>query len=445
MKNSKYAKVSSYEAQIGDVKKVVLMYSGGLDTSTILKWIQDKYSAEVITLTLDLGQQADDLEKIKEKAIKLGAVKAYVLDVKDEFADKYLGKLIKANGSYQGDYHISTISRYLMAEKAIEIAEKEGADCIAHGCTGKGNDQVRIEATALSMKPDIKIIAPVREWSMGRDEQIEYAEKHNIPVVQKKDFPYSSDDNMWGVTWEGGEIEDNNAIPKVEKFLTVTLPENAPDEPEFIELGFDQGIPVSLNGKKMKLSELIMALNKIGGKHGIGIAHMVEDRLVGLKVRGVYEHPGANIIMKAHKKLELFTSTRIENEFKESVDTKWAYMCYSALWMDPLMSGLNSFCDKVNEKVTGTVKLKLYKGNAEVLALDSDYALYDKKLATFNTDYSYNQNCSPGFIEIYSLQMKMANQVKMKNTLSKIGQVSSPIKSHEVGGEQYDKFTATSF
>src|SRR3989338_3975577 len=305
-----YTKVASYEAEKGKVKKVVLLYSGGLDTSCMLKWLQDEYGAEVVTLTLDLGQQGDDLDAIRKKALKFGAIKAYVIDARDEFADGYLSKLIKANGSYQGDYHISTVSRFLMAKLAIEVAEKEGADSIAHGCTGKGNDQVRIEATALALKPDIKIIAPVREWAMGRDEEIEYAKKHGIEVLQTEEFPYSSDDNMWGVTWEGGEIEDNYAVPKISKFLNITLPENAPDKPEYIEIGFEEGIPVSIKGKKMKLAELIIELNKIMKKHGIGLVYMVEDRLVGLKVRGVYEHPGAHIIIEAHKKLELFVCTK---------------------------------------------------------------------------------------------------------------------------------------
>jgi argininosuccinate synthase len=414
MENVEYAKISSYEGKVGEVKKVILLYSGGLDTSCILKWIQDKYNAEVITLTMDLGQQADDLEKIKEKAIKLGALKAYVVDAKDEFADKYLSKLIKANGTYQDDYYISTISRYIMAKKAIEIAEKEGADCIAHGCTGKGNDQVRIESTALALKPSIKIIAPVREWAMGREKELEYAKEHGIEVVQKHDFPYSSDDNMWGVTWESGEIEDNNAIPKIEKFLTVKQVKDAPDEAEFIDLGFKKGIPCSINGEEMKLSVIIQKLNKMGAEHGAGVKYMIEDRLVGLKIRGVYEHPGAEIIMKAHKKLELFISTKTQNDFKVSIDNKWADMCYVAKWLDPLMDDLNAYCDSVNEKVTGTVKVKVFKGNVEVVALNSPYALYDENLVTFNTDYSFNQNWSPSFIEIYTQQMKLATKVKEK-------------------------------
>lgn len=411
MENKSYQIVSSYEAKPGQVKKAVLLYSGGLDTSCILKWIQDEYAAEVVTLTLDLGQQADDLEKIRSKALKLGAKEAYVLDLKDEFAERYLAKAIKANGSYQGDYYISTISRYLMAEKAIEIAEKEGADAIAHGCTGKGTDQIRLEATALSLKPDIKILAPVRTWAMGREEEMEYAAKHGIEVVQKTDFPYSSDDNMWGVTWESGEIEDPAEIPKVERFLTVKKIEETPDKPEYVKFDFEQGIPVAINGKKMKLADLIQATNKIGANHGVGVAYMIEDRVMGLKIRGIYEHPGAHTIISAHKKLEMYVSSKREVDFKAGIDKRWGELCYEALWMDPLMEDLNAFCDKVNSRVTGTVTVKLFKGKCDVVAMTSPFALYDSKLATFMKDYSFNQNCSAGFIELYSLQMKLANEV----------------------------------
>lgn len=410
-----YAKVASYEAEKGKVKKVVLLYSGGLDTSCMLKWLQEEYGVQVVALTLDLGQQGEDLEAIRQKALKFGAVKAYVIDVKDDFADNYLSMLIKANGSYQGDYHISTVSRYLMAKAAIEVAGKEGADAIAHGCTGKGNDQVRIEAAALTLKPDIKVIAPVREWSMGRDEEIEYAEKHGIPVPARKDFPYSVDDNMWGMTWESGEIEDPSQLPQYEKFLTTwTLPENAPDEPEYVKLQFEKGVPVAINGKKMKLSQLIMLLNRIAGRHGIGIVTHIEDRIMGLKVRGVYEMPAAHTIIEAHKNIEKYVSTRMLNEMKNMLDTKWAYMCYGALWFEPLMDAINAFNDKVNEKVTGTVTMKLLKGKAEAVAIDTPYALYDSRLATFMKDYSFNQNASTGFIELYSLQMKLAKQVGKK-------------------------------
>jgi len=398
MKNG-YMKVSSYEGKEGKVKKVVLLYSGGLDTSCILKWIQDKYRVEVIAVCMDLGQQADDLQKIKEKALKLGAVKVYVLDVKDEFAEQYISKLIKANGSYQGDYHISTISRYIMAKKAIEIAGKEGADAIAHGCTGKGNDQVRIEATALALKPDIKIIAPVREWAMGRDEEIEYAKKHGIEVLQTEEFPYSSDDNMWGVTWEGGEIEDNYAVPKISKFLNITLPENAPDKPEYIEIGFEEGIPVSIKGKKMKLAELIIELNKIGKKHGIGLVYMVEDRLVGLKVRGVYEHPGAHIIIEAHKKLELFVCTRAEDYFpQESFDVILAFKTFC--WIetkDILRICINSLKKKGFYITNNEISYYLgSKHNREPLCIvsrhETNSKLFKKSGKTLYV-YNYKQCC----------------------------------------------------
>jgi len=413
---SNYIKSSSYEAKAGKVKKVILLYSGGLDTSVILKWIQDTYQTKVITLTMDLGQQGDDLKAIQKKALKFGALKAYVLDVKDEFANEYLAPLIKANGSYQGDYHISTVSRYLMAKWAVKIAQKEKADAIAHGCTGKGNDQVRIEASALTLNPDIKIIAPVREWSMGRDEEMVYAKKHGIPVPVKKDFPYSVDDNMWGMTWESGEIEDPGLIPPVKKFLTTyTLPEDSAIEAQYIKVKFDKGIPVALNGKKMALSQLIMALNKIGGQHGVGVVHHIEDRVVGLKVRGVYEMPGAHIIITSHKNLEKYVCTRTENEIKATLDIKWSYLVYGCQWYDPAVKALNVFNDEINKKVIGEVTIKLFKGMAEVVALKSPYALYDHNLATFMKDHTFNQNASPGFVEIFSLQQKLAHQVAEKN------------------------------
>jgi argininosuccinate synthase len=417
-----YQKVASYEAKVGEVKKVVLLYSGGLDTSVILKWIQDKYKAVVVTLTLDLGQQKDDLEAIKKKALKFGAVKAIVLDAKEEFANKYLAKGIKANASYQGNYHLSTpMGRAILAQKAIEVAKNEEADCIAHGCTGKGNDQVRIEGYALTLNPDIKIIAPVREWDMDRNEEITYARKYGIPVPADYDFPYSVDDNMWGMTWEGGEIEDPKLVPPTEKFLTTyTLAKKALDKEELVKLTFEKGLPVAINDKRGKLSEIIMRLNKIAGKHGVGVVHMLEDRLVGVKDRGVYELPGAHVIIKAHKSLEYYVSTRNLNEFKEMMDIKWAYLCYGALWFDPVIQAINAFNDKVNEKVTGDVVVKLYKGKAEAIAMTSPYGL---SYASFNQKggYAYNVNASAGFIEIYSLQMKIANQITKRLLGKKLG------------------------
>ncbi len=408
-----YIKVASYEGQVGEVKKVLLLYSGGLDTSVMLKWIQDKYNAKVVTLTADLGQQHDDLESIRKKALKFGAVAAIVLDLKEEFAKDYLAKGIKANASYQGDYHLSTpMGRAILAKNAVEVAQKVGADCIAHGCTGKGNDQVRIEGYILTCDPKMKIIAPVREWAMDRNEEIKYAQKNNIPIPASIDFPYSDDDNMWGITWEGGEITDPSQIAPEEKFLTTYfLPKDASGKEEFVRIQFKKGIPVALNGKKLTLAKLILQLNKIAGKHGVGTVYLLEDRLVGLKNRGVYEHPGAHVIIEAHKNLEKYVSTRTLNEIKQQMDLKWGYLCYGALWFDPAMEAINAFNDQVNEKVSGEVTIKLFKGGATVVAVKSPCAL---EFASFNNTegYDFNVNSSAGFIEIYSLQMKLANQLK---------------------------------
>lgn len=411
MKNkSGYKKIASYEGKIGEVKKVLLLYSGGLDTSVILKWIQEEYKAEVITLTLDLGQQHDDLEAIKKKALRFGAKKAIVLDAKEEFANEYLAKGIKANASYQGDYHLSTpMGRAILGKVAVEIAQQEGVDCLAHGCTGKGNDQIRIEGYILTHDPGMKIIAPVREWGMDRTEEIEYAQKSGIPIPASIDFPYSDDDNMWGITWEGGEIIDPGLIPQEEKFLkTYCLPKHAPDKEEFVRLGFKKGIPVTLNGKKLGLTNLITKLNALAGQHGVGTATILEDRLIGLKNRGVYEHPAAHVIIEAHKNLEKYVSTRELNELKAELDLRWGYLCYGSLWFDPVMEAINAFNDKVNEKVTGEVTVKLFKGHMTVVAVHSPFAL---DFVSFNNaeGYDFNVNASAAFIEIYTLQMKLAN------------------------------------
>ncbi len=412
---TQYKKIASYEGKRGEVDTALLLYSGGLDTSVMLKWIQDQYHTKIVTLTLDLGQQKDDLDAIQKKALHLGAQDAITLDVRKEFAEEFVAKGIKANACYQGEYHLSTpIGRAIIARKAVEVARKKHIACIAHGCTGKGNDQVRLEGYILALDPEMKIIAPVREWNMDRDEEIAYAQKHTIAVPAKKNFPYSVDDNMWGMTWEGGEIENPASVPLVEKFLTTyTLPEKAPQRAELITLEFREGIPCALNGKKLPLADIIMQLNKRGGAHGVGIVYMIEDRLVGLKDRGVYEQPAAHIIVEAHKALERYVSTRELNEVKSNLDIKWGYLCYGAKWYDPAMSAINALNDEVNKKVHGIVTLKLHKGNVSVISLNSPFGL---KYASFNIGegYTFNVNASAGFTEIYTLQMKIANEVVRK-------------------------------
>lgn len=413
--NTKYIKVSSYEGKVGELKKIVLLYSGGLDTSVMLKWIQEQYKAKVVTLTLDIGQQKDDLEKIRQKALKFGAVKAIVLDAKNEFANQILSVGIKANASYQGSYHLSTpMGRVITAAKAVEVCEMEKADAFAHGCTGKGNDQVRFESYALTLNPKIKVVAPVREWDMDRTEEIKYAQKYGIPVPASLDFPYSVDDNMWGMTWEGGEVEEPDQIPKIEKFLTTyTLPKNAPDKEEYVKIEFKNGLPIAVNGKKSTLAKIISQLNQIGGKHGVGIVRMFEDRLVGVKNGGVYEQPAAEIIITAHKALEQYISTRRLNELKNMLDIKWGYLCYGSLWFDPSIAAINAFNDEVNKKVTGEVTIKLYKGQAMMVAMKSPFGLDHTSFNNYG-GYPFNVNASAGFTEIFSLQMKIAHQLNIK-------------------------------
>lgn len=409
-----YIKVATYEGKKGEIKKILLLYSGGLDTSVMLKWIQDNFKCQVITLTADLGQQHDDLESIRQKALNFGAVKALVLDLKEEFANQYLAKGIKANASYQGEYHLSTpMARAVLGKAAVEVAKKYGCDAIAHGSTGKGNDQVRIDGYILTHNPKMKIIAPVREWNMDRNEEIQYAKENKIPVPASVDVPYSDDDNMGGITWEGGEITNPALIAPEEKFLTTyTLPKDAPQKQEYVKLAFKEGIPVALNGEKLTLGKLIIKLNKLAGKHGVGTVVLLEDRLVGLKNRGVYEHPGLHVIIEAHRNLEKYVSTRVLNEIKAELDIKWGYLCYGALWFDPSMQAINVFNDTVNKKVTGEVTIRLFKGNTTVVALTSPYAL-DHASFNIKEGYGLNVNASAGFIEIYTLQMKLANQIKV--------------------------------
>lgn len=402
----------SYLAKPSDIETVVLLYSGGLDTSIMVKYIQEKYDADVVTLTLDLGQPGVDLETTKEKAIDIGAEEAFVVDAKEEFAKNFIAKSIKANGLYQEEYPLSTaIARYLVCEKAVEVADDVDADAIAHGATGKGNDQVRFESGILSLDSDIKLLAPVREWSMTRDKELEYAEKHGISVEASKDSPYSTDENLWGKSSECGPLEDPANEPPEEVFQFVTPPEKAPDEPEYVEIEFEEGKPKALNGEKLPLHELIQKLNTLAGKHGVGIIDMMEDRVVGLKSREVYECPAAVTLIEAHQELEKFVSTKHENQIKQYVDQKWAEQAYNGLWFDPIMNHLDSFIESMNEKVSGTVKLKLYKGSVQVTGRESENAIYDHELASYEAGETFNQEASPGFIQLHSLQTKLSNEI----------------------------------
>ncbi len=398
-------------------KKVILLYSGGLDTSVMLKWIQEKYHAEIIAVTIDIGQVKDDFIAIKQKALMLGAKKAYVIDAKKEFAETYIAPSIQANGLYQGKYPLSTsLGRPLMSKIAVEIAAKEKTKYIAHGCTGKGNDQVRLEVSAHAINPDIKFIAPVRQWNMGRDEEIEYAKKHGIPISVTLESPYSIDDNMWGKSTEGGVIEDPSLqIPEQEVATWVTPPELAPDTPEYITLQFENGIPVALNNKKFPLVDIIEKLNAIAAHHGVGIIEHVEDRIVGIKVRDYYECPAAVVIINAHKDLERYVATIHENDYKEAIDKKWAYLVYAGLWYEPLLTNLNAFISTMNKKVAGNVTVKLFKGNATVVARDSDNALYDRHHATFMSDDHFVQEDAVGFIKHWGLQTVLSNQILQKS------------------------------
>lgn len=402
----------NYLAQPSNINTVILLYSGGLDTSIMVKYIQEEYKAEVITLTLDLGQPDVDLKKIKQKAIEIGAKEAHIIDAKQEFSEKFISRAIKANGLYQEKYPLSTaIARYLVCEKAVELAEQKNADAIAHGATGKGNDQVRFETGILSLNPEIKLLAPVREWSMTRDKQIEYAEKHEISVKASKKSPYSTDENLWGKSSECGPLEDPSNKPPKEVFQFVKPPEKAPEKPGHIKIKFEKGIPTQLNNKKLPLHEIIQQLNSKAGKHGVGIIDMMEDRVVGLKSREVYECPAAVTLIEAHKELEKFVSSKHENQFKQKVDQEWAEYAYNGLWFDPVMDHLNSFINSMNAKVTGTVELKLYKGKVQVTGRESNNALYDHDLASYEKGETFNQEASPGFIQIHSLQTKLSNEI----------------------------------
>jgi argininosuccinate synthase len=404
-------RTASYEADPEQVGRVLLLYSGGLDTSVMLRWIQERYEAEVVTLTVNLGQPGEDYEVIEGKARMIGAVECHIVDAREEFAREYLTPAIKANALYGGGYPLFTaLGRPLIAKLAVEYARRTGCDTIAHGCTGKGNDQVRIEATIATLAPELKVIAPVRSWAMGREEEVAYAREHGIPVKGGSEVaPYSIDDNLWGRSSEGRWIEELDQAPQDDVFQLVTPPRSAPDQPERIELSFEQGTPVALNGKVLGLVDLIEQVGELGARHGVGIIDHIEDRIVGLKVRDIYEAPAAAIILPAHQDLEKLVCTIHQNQFKAGLDRQWAYLVYAGLWWEPLRGDLDAYMDAVNAQVTGTIGLELYKGTARVITRSSPNALYDRSLASFSESGGlFSQTAAPGFIELWSLQSRMA-------------------------------------
>jgi argininosuccinate synthase len=406
---------ASYEADPADVHRVLLLYSGGLDTSVMLKWIQERYGAEVVALTVNLGQPGEDYEVIEGKARRLGALDARVVDAREEFAQEYVLPAIKANALYGGGYPLFTaLGRPLIAKLAVDHAREAGCDTIAHGCTGKGNDQVRIEATVATLAPELKVIAPVRSWQMGRDEEIAYAREHGIPVKGGTEVaPYSIDDNLWGRSSEGRWIEELDHAPDDDVFQLVTRPEAAPDQAETVTVGFERGVPVEWNGERLGLVELVEAAAEAGRRHGVGIVDHIEDRIVGLKVRDIYEVPAASILLPAHADLEKLVSTIHQNQFKAQIDRQWAYLVYAGLWWEPLRSDLDAYVESVNVQVTGTIGLKLYKGTARVITRESPNAVYDQALASFSASGGlFSQHAAPGFIELWSLQSRMAWQLR---------------------------------
>ena len=401
------------------IKKVVLAYSGGLDTSIIIPWLKENYNnCEVVAVSGNVGQ-ADELEGLEEKALKTGASKLYVLDLTEEYVNDYIIPCLKAGAIYE-DYLLGTShARPCIAKGLVEIAKKEKADAICHGCTGKGNDQVRFELAIKAFAPDMPIIAPWREWDIkSREEEIDYAEAHNVPLKINRETNYSKDKNLWHLSHEGLDLEDAGNEPLYDKkgFLEMGVsPIAAPDVPTYITLDFEKGVPVALNDKKMSAKEIILELNKLGGENGIGLLDIVENRLVGMKCRGVYETPGGTILYEAHKYLETMTLDKMTAHKKAELAITYADLVYNGQWFTPLREALAAFVDKTQEHVNGKVRLKLYKGNVIKAGVWSDWALYSEELATFGEDDVYNQADSAGFINLFGLPIKVAAQVKAKN------------------------------
>ena len=400
-----------------DIKKVVLAYSGGLDTSVIIPWLKEHYNnCEVIAACADLGQ-GDELEPVHDKALKTGASKCYIMDLKEEFISDYVWPTVKAGAVYEKKYLLCTsFARPLIAKKLVEIAEKEGADAIAHGATGKGNDQVRFELSVKALAPQLAIIAPWREWELrSRDQEIDYAAAHNIPIPVSHDHDYSMDRNMWHLSHEGSDLEDPWNAPKDELFIVTNIPEKAPDKPEYVELEYVEGVPVSVNGEKLSPAKLVEKLNEIGIRNAVGITDMVEDRLVGMKSRGVYENPAGAIIYYGHNDLENLCLDRATQSFKQQVSIRYSELVYDGMWFSPLREALDAFVNETQKTVTGTVRMKLYKGNIYSAGVKSPYSLYSQEYVTFGEDEVYNQADATGFINLFGLPLKVRALMKKGN------------------------------
>lgn len=397
------------------IKKIVLAYSGGLDTSVAIKWLKEKYNTEIIAFCADLGQ-GEDLEVIKEKALKTGASRVYVEDLKEEFVKEYIFPMLRANAVYEGSYLLGTsIARPLIAKKQIEIAEKEGAEAVAHGATGKGNDQVRFELTYYALKPDVKVIAPWREWSFNsRKSLIEYSRKHGIPVTATKEKPYSIDRNLFHISYEGGILEDPWQEPPSDMYTMIAPPEKAPDKPEYIEISYKKGDPVAINNKRMPPAKLLSRLNSIAGKNGIGRIDIVENRYVGIKSRGVYETPGGTVLHLAHRAIESIILDREIMHLRDSLITRYSELIYYGYWFSPERVALQNLIDDIQKNVTGTVRVKLYKGNCYIVGRKSPDSLYHPELATFETEDVYNQKDAEGFIRINALRLKLRRLRRLK-------------------------------
>lgn len=401
-----------------EFKKIVVAYSGGLDTSIMIQWLKENYNnPEIIAVSGDVGQK-DELDGLEEKALKTGASKFYALDLKDAFVEDYIFPCLKADAVYENVYMLGTsMARPLIAKGLVDIAIQEGADAICHGCTGKGNDQVRFELSIKAFAPDMPIIAPWREWELkSREEEIEYAEAHNIPLKINRETNYSKDKNIWHLSHEGLDLENPANEPDYDKILELGVtPEKAPDQPTYITLHFEKGIPTQLNGETMSAQELLLQLNKVGGANGIGLIDMVENRLVGMKSRGVYETPGGTIMYKAHALLETITMDKETQHFMQHVSVKYGELVYNGQWFTPLRESLDAFVDKANESVNGDVKLKLYKGNIIPAGMTSPTTLYSEQIASFGEDDSYDQSDSKGFINLFGLPIKVKAQQDAKN------------------------------